>query len=404
MFARVHVFTALLAGVDFLDEFSGVGFVGAADLRAAFRLPYRTAAVTLFVAPQLCSLLLEAPVFALADRWRRKWLVVGGLAGLGVCDLAAGAASSFSLLAAALALAGPAGGVGVGLAQATLVDSHPREREQVLARWTLMGCLGDLGTPLLFAVLARSALGWREAFAVSGLLLLTYAAVLALCRFPEPAVASVEDAPPLRAALAAVRRNRPLLTWLFGAWLCSPMDEVLVAFASLHLSANLGAGPAQRSLALAGFMAGAVAGLLTAERLLRRVAPLRLLRWAGSAGSLVYLAWLAAPGVGSSAALLGAVGFCAAPLYPIVKAQAYRALPGRSGAVNAAAVAFIPLEMALPFALGLIADRVGLRAALALLVVQPAGLLALALRDARGPSGRPGRRPRCRGPARRAPR
>jgi hypothetical protein len=73
------------------------------------------------------------------------------------------------------------------------------------------------------------------------------------------------------------------------------------------------------------------------------------------------------------------VGATAVPLYPLAAAQAYAALPGRSGAVLAAGHLFTPLALALPFALGLAADRWGIVAALALLVAQPIGLGLLAL-------------------------
>jgi len=58
-------------------------------------------------------------------------------------------------------------------------------------------------------------------------------------------------------------------------------------------------------------------------------------------------------------------------------AQCYAAMPGRSGAVNAAGHLFTPLSMATPWLLGLLADEAGARAALVLLLAQPVGILAL---------------------------
>lgn len=72
------------------------------------------------------------------------------------------------------------------------------------------------------------------------------------------------------------------------------------------------------------------------------------------------------------------VGATAAPLYPLAAAQAYARRPGRSGSVLAASHLFTPLGLALPWLLGTVADRAGLLVALALLVVQPLGLVALA--------------------------
>lgn len=380
--------------MDLLDELSGVAFVGAPDVQAAFRLDYGAAALVLFVAPQLLGLLLETPAYLLADRLPRKGLVVGGLLGLGVCQIVAGLAPGLPWFAAAWALCGPLSGIGVNLAQATLIDSAPAERERLMTRWTFMGHLGDLVTPLLFAVLAEASLGWRDAFVVTGGLVAGYAVLLALVPFPdgrggEPP-APAESRVPLSAALASGR----LWLWLFAVSLCGLLDEVLVAFAALYLESSFAADVASRSQALACFVLGSLLGLLLGERLLGRVAPLRLLRWSGGAGTLVSLAWLAAPDLFWSGLLLGLLGICVAPLYPIAQAQAYASLPGRSGLVNAAAQALQPLELALPFALGWIADRFGLRAALALLALQPLGLLLISLR-ARPPSRGAGARRRA---------
>jgi fucose permease len=92
-----------------------------------------------------------------------------------------------------------------------------------------------------------------------------------------------------------------------------------------------------------------------------------------------YLAWLFAPSVWLSTTLFFVVGMTAAPMYPIASAQAYAALPGRSGTVNAAGHLFSPLVMALPWLLGVVADHAGLQLALALLLAQPLGLAAAAM-------------------------
>lgn len=377
----------LLLGVDFLDELSGVAFVGAPDVRSGFGLSHGTTALLLFVLPQLASLLIEAPFFVLSERWPRKPLVIGGLAALGGSLVAAGLAPSALVFAAAVALASPASGIGVNLAQATLVDAFPDRRERVLTRWAFLGGLGDLAGPLLYAGLAALGLGWRWAFTLVGVLVGLYALALVPLRFPPRARvgARQEEAAPLGATLRAALGNRRLLAWLVGVSLCGMLDEVLVAFAALHLEISLGASVAQRSVALGGLMVGGMAGLLASDRLLRRLAPLALLAGSSALCAVCYAAWLATSSLPASAALLAAVGFSASPLYPIAKAQAYRALPGRSGLVVAGAQLFAPLELAMPLGLGLAADAVGLPCALSLLLLQPLGLLLLALRMGRPP-------------------
>jgi fucose permease len=103
-----------------------------------------------------------------------------------------------------------------------------------------------------------------------------------------------------------------------------------------------------------------------------------------------YLAWLAAPNLWLSAAGMLLVGATASPLYPIVTAQAYAALPGRSGTVNAAGHLFTPLAMALPWLLGRLADRAGTMAALLVLVAEPLAIFLIAWfwANRRPPDGR----------------
>jgi fucose permease len=71
------------------------------------------------------------------------------------------------------------------------------------------------------------------------------------------------------------------------------------------------------------------------------------------------------------------VGVFAAPLYPLAASQAYARRPEESGAVLAVGHLFTPFGLALPWALGAIADRAGTYVALLLLLVQPLGLLLL---------------------------
>jgi len=293
------------------------------------------------------------------------------------------------LFAAAIAISFPASGCGVQLAQAALMDADPERREQLMTRWTLAGSLGDLAAPILFAAFALIAWGWREAFVLMGGLLLGYAVVLASRRFPDVVGREAdEQGPTLRESVRAALSNRRLLAWLLGVWLCSLLDEIVVVFGSLYLR-DLGADQASRGLLLAAGSAGAVLGLVLADRWLARTDPVRLLALACAVCIALYLGWIAIPLAPLGLLLFFGVGLSAAPLYPIAMAQAYRQLPDQAGMVNALGHFFFPLTLAAPFALGFVADAVGLVPTLLLLVVQPAGLLLLALRGPSRPADTP---------------
>jgi fucose permease len=281
-----------------------------------------------------------------------------------------------------------AGAAGIALSQATLVDAHPGERERIMTRWTFVGELGDLAGPLLIAALASVAIGWRGAYVTVGAVVGVWAILLAWRRFDAvvpPRDASVEEgeSPGVWGALSSALRNRTLLVWLLGTALCDLLDEIFVVFASLHLRDALGATVTERSVVLAADVIGSAVGLAVAERLLRRMPPLRLLAISAGLCGATLAAWILAPTVWLCALAALALGAATAPLYPISAAQAYAAMPGRSGTVNAAGHLFTPMTLALPWLLGVVADRFGATGALWLLLVQPAGLLVIVVTAAR---------------------
>jgi fucose permease len=238
--------------------------------------------------------------------------------------------------------------------------------------------VGELVAPALFALLALWTFGWREAFLIAGVL--CFAAAVALpSRFPEVRRSEPEEGVPIRRALGEALRNRALLLWLSGAALCTLLDEILVAFGTLYLRDALGAGVAERSLVFSCFMAGGIPGLLVADRLLARFDPLRVLVASSGLCAATYLAWVFAGSVAASAGLAALVGCTASTLYPITMAQAYRALPERSGTVAATSSLFGWSNLLILPALALLADGWGLLPVMLLLAAQPIGILAISV-------------------------
>jgi fucose permease len=134
-----------------------------------------------------------------------------------------------------------------------------------------------------------------------------------------------------------------------------------------------------RALILASYTAGCAIGLVVSERLLRRFRPLPLLAASCAASSILYMLWLAASGPVVSGLPFFALGLATSSHYPLASAQAYRALPDRSGSVNAVLSLAFALQLPIPLVLGWVADTFGLLPCLALLIAQPVGLLAITL-------------------------
>lgn len=372
----------VLFGVALLEETSsGVFTAGAPDIEQSLQLSHATTAAVLFVVPGLVALVVDPLVFMLADRLGRPLLVRAGFATMAVTSFAAALAPGPISLAVALSIWYVATGAAVSMTEATLIDAWPDRQARTMARWTLLGVVGDFAAPLLIgalAVIQGGSNGWRTAFALVGGVLALWTVAASLRQFPQAPVSPGDDEPSLWQAVRDALGDRVLLVWLFGVALCNLLDEILVVFASLHVRLVLGASPAWQSATIGAFVAGGALGLVILDRLLLRHSERRLIIGSGIACAIAFIAWLAAPVAWLSALLMLPVGATALPLYPLAAAQAYARRPGRAGVIVVAGHVFAPLALALPWLLGVVADRAGTFVALSLLIAQPIGLVALA--------------------------
>lgn len=377
--------------------------VGAPDIERALDTTHAALALIMFVVPGIVALVCEPVLFLLADRHPRHRFIRGGVGAMAVGAGLVAIAPGPILFAIGTSIGAVATGTATGLAQATLVDRSPDERGKTLARWTLWSLAGDMVAPALLAGLALAGAGWRVAFAIVAVLLAVVCVVL--CAAPLAAVARATPAPPtdepadvptedadaasndatvpaapggLLTQLREALSDRLLIAWLFGCALCDLLDEILVVFASIHLRTTLGAGPLVQAAVVAGFMVGAALGLVAVERLLRTRSERSLLVAASLLTVATFVPWVLSPSVLVALVLAVPVGFASGPLYPLAAAQAYARRPQQSGSVLAAAHLFTPLGLALPWLVGVVADRAGTTVALALLVAQPLGLVLLA--------------------------
>jgi MFS family permease len=379
---RLTIGAFALLFVDFIDELgSGIPVADAPTIRSQLELDYSGASWFLLTAPLLAAVVLETPLMLLSDRWPRKHMVAVGLAVMALALAVASLATSAWVLAAAFALWAAAGGTGVGVAQAALMAAFPDQRERMMTRWTLMGMLGDATTPVLLVAVAGLGGDWRIAMQLAAALHLFGAMAVAIATIPVPATKDDEDGDDVSiwTRLRQGLTNKPLLLWLGVCSLCCLLDEILVAFGTLYLRDELHATTFEQAGLVLAIAVGGGLGLVVTDRLLHRVSPMKLLAASGFSCALTFAAWLSVSLVPFSLPLAFLVGLTGAPLYPISAAQAYRMLPDRPGVVQAVDQIFAPLPIVAPLLVGWIADEVGLRSALAVLLVQPLvlGLLAL---------------------------
>jgi FSR family fosmidomycin resistance protein-like MFS transporter len=143
--------TVLFLLIEFFDELHyGVQTAALPAVRTDLGLSYAQVGVLLSI-PGIVNALIEPGLMLLGDTRHRKRLVVGG--GLAICLalLMLAGAQNFPVAVLALVIAFPASGAFVTLSQATLMDQNPGRQEQMMARWTAAGSLGNLAGPLLLA-------------------------------------------------------------------------------------------------------------------------------------------------------------------------------------------------------------------------------------------------------------
>ncbi len=380
--SRPLLFVSTLLGIELLDElFAGMPVAALPLIRDGLHLSYAEVGLLFTVGP-LAGLLLEPIILLFSDRGSKRWPIVAGLLGLAASDALAGSALNFAWLLLAFVPGKPSGGAAVGLSQATLIDQASHNAESTMARWTILGSVGDVLSPLAVAGLLALGLGWRALFWVSSSVWLAVALLLWPQRFPRPTPeAAAEAEQPAVGVLAGFRealRDGLLLRWAAVVTLCSMVDEVFLGFSALYLRDVRHASATTTSLALAAGMVGSMLGLLALHRLLKRVHGPRLLPWLALLTLTGVVALLLAPTVWLAAGALFLIDLSAAGWYPISKAAAYARLPGRTGTVQAVVNLGDPFEVALPLVVGLIAGQFGVMAGLAFLGLAPLGVLLLA--------------------------
>jgi MFS family permease len=342
------------------------------------RLAHHEYTLFVFALPFVLSAALDAGLSLLCDWLPRRRLRAIGIAGTSISLVLVARAPSPFWLSCGLALTGAACGLACSAARAELLGRYPGNSERALARWTLFGGFGDLASPLLVAAVFGLGGSFRDA--LLGVAALFAAHALAAAReqqWPPPVRATEEDEVPFWSALRAAAGRRRLWLWILGAGLCTLLDEIVLAFAALHLRLDLGASDAAATTCGVALSLGGTLGAWLTDRLLERMTTRRLLLMAASACLFALALVVAAPAASWLMPALFLLGATAAPQYALLEARAYAELPGRPGLVHALSQVTVLIEIAAPTALGAIAQVFGLRAALAALALQP--LVALAL-------------------------
>ncbi len=399
---------ALLAAlaVEFADELvDGTKSAAMPLIRHDLSLSYVQIGL-LGAVPLIAGGILELPIGVLSGTGsRRRWMILSGGLVFVAAVLGAGLARSFTGLLIALVVFFPASGAFVSLSQSALMDAAPDRQAHHMARWTLAGSAGAVCGPLLVAGVLGAGGGWRLAFIlVAGCGLVAWLAVAAMGRRDasaaseasagsEVSTASEADAASGEAAAdhdsgsgwpgwgqaAAIVRRSGALRWLLLVEVSDLLLDVLTTFLALYLVAVARASPAVAALGVAIRLGAGLLGDVILIQLLERFDSRRVLRASAVLAGLLFPAFLLVPGLGPKLGLLAGLTVATAPWYPVLTAELFGSLPGRSGlAVSLSSAAGLAGGLG-PLAVGLLAQHFGLTWALAALCVVPAAILAGAL-------------------------
>jgi MFS transporter, FSR family, fosmidomycin resistance protein len=369
--------------VELADElFDGTKSAAMPLIRHDLSLSYAQIGL-LAAAPLIRGSILELPVGIASGTGarRRRFILIGGLTFCGSV-LAVGLAGSFAVLLVALTVFFPASGAFVSLTQSALMDSVPARQAQHMARWTLAGSTGAVLGPLLVAAVLAYGGTWRQAVvAVAAASFLVWLAVASVGRrdpgSADPVQADEESEWPGWRAVAELVRRSGALRLLLLLQVADLLLDVLTAFLAIYLVIAAGASPSMAALGVAIRVGAGLAGDVLLIRLLERLDSRRVLRASAWLALLLFPAFLLAPGLGLKLIALAALTLATAPWYPVLTAELYGSLPGRSGlAVTLTSGAGLIGGLG-PLAVGLLAQSFGLDWAMTALCTVPVIMLAV---------------------------
>ncbi len=348
--------------------------------------------------PAVLSNVIAPVLGVLSDLWRRRALILAGGAFFVASILLTAVSPGFWALLFSLILFYPASGVFVGLSQATLMDLSPRRREQNMARWTLAGSLGMSAGPIALGAAAALGLGWRGLQSVFAALAVLLVIILWRQPFPKSSGEARDAKAPeaglregFRDALRVLRHGGGVLRWLVLLQFSDLMLDVLYGLLALYFVDVVGVSAEKAALAVTVWTVVGLAGDFLLIPLLEKVRGLSCLRVSAAAMAALFPAFLLIDSFPAKLVILGVLGFLNSGWYAILAAGLYDSMPGRSGTALAVGNVGGLVGGLIPIALGVLAQRAGLDAAMWALLAGPLVLLVwiprVGRRGQRAPGG-----------------
>lgn len=381
-FSSAASLTLIFLIIELFDELHyGINGAALPSVKASLGLNYNQVGMLLGL-PALVNTIVEPVLMILGDtNWRRYLIAVGGVA-LSISLVLFASASTFFTLLLACILAFTASGAFVSLSQASLIDRHPSEEAQMMARWTLFGSIGNLLGPLIVTGGLAIALNWRWWYV--GLCFIAASLTLTYWMRTNRSLATQNIAPQLKplvrlntlaSRLWHALRQRELLRWTILLLISDLLLDTFTGYLTLYLTDAAGFTTQQASLAFSLSMLASLAADLGLIPLLKRYNGRRIVRASALLAVSLYPLWLFVNPGWVKILLLVAVRLSTIGWYPVLKSEAFRSLAGQSGTVMAIDSLSGLAGGCITWAVGAIANTAGVGIAMWLLVAGPICLL-----------------------------
>jgi MFS family permease len=320
---------------------------------------------------------------ALADRVGRRPVLVIGFAGTATAFALLALAGSFAALLPGVMLYGLSVSfvdLGANTVGSAYEQAHATTAMTGLHAWFSAGALtGAIGSATaLYAGLSYRGVYLAPAAVMAGGLV---AALFAALPVPPVSAGIARGGPPPRPDGPRVWRIPAVMFAMAVIGVTFFGDGALESFLSTYLQRTLAGGVLLSGFGIGSYHFASLLGRLTATAALRRLGEKRVMVTAGLLAAAGLLIAVTVPAAAGAVGGLLLVGFAIAPVVPTTLSLAGRSAPGRAGqAVATVTAAGYSAFIVSPLTIGLLAQAVGLRQALALLILTSLAIAGLAIR------------------------
>jgi len=315
-------------------------------------------------------------------RWRSLWI---GIIGMSLSTLLLLAGKSAIITIGASFLMGLVGSLILAIVPAALSDRHGELRAVALSEANMISSVVATAAPLMVGWFVHFIGNWRLALGIAAFTPILM--FLSLGKGTSSAEASSVEVP--------TQGNEPLRALFWVYWmtivLAVSVEFCMIFWSADYLEHVLGMIKADAAQALSLFLAAMILGRITGGRLVQRFSTQAVITGSILIASIGFIVFWKTEKVFIGLSGLFITGLGVANLYPLILSLAIGAADGNTVQASArATLASGTAILALPLALGRLADAVGIRSAYGIVVVllisvflisQIAGRISLAHRS-----------------------